>query len=88
MQDSPHGDFALKTYAGMRDQLLGELPNALEIRIDPAYALNPHQGRQRSAHAIRTPAELFADYCAEVKVDDPRVARLFDDLHDQLSGRG
>jgi exonuclease SbcD len=74
------------TYAGMREQLLGALPNALEIRIDPAFAAKLHTSAGRSAHAGKTPAELFADYCAQVAVADPRVARLFDELHDELSG--
>ena len=74
-------------YAGMRDRLLDALPYALEIRIDPDFAVNPHQGKQRAAHGTRTPAQLFADYCAIAQVDDPRIARLFDELHDELSGR-
>lgn len=75
------------SYAGMRQELLDGLPNALEIRIDPAYALNPHQGKEKALHGTKTPAQLFADYCAATGVDDRRVARLFDELHDQLSSR-
>lgn len=76
------------SYAGMRQELLDRLPNALEIRIDPAYALKPHEGKEKALHATKTPAQLFADYCSTTGVDDPRVARLFDELHDQLSSRG
>ena len=73
------------TYAGMRDELLDALPNALEIRIDPQFALSPHRDAVRSSHATKTPAELFADYCASAGVSDPRVSRLFDELGDELS---
>ncbi len=76
------------TYAGMREQLLEALPNALEIRLDPQFSVDPHAVRPRRSTAARSPAELFADYCASVQVDDPRVSRLFDELHDDLtSGR-
>jgi exonuclease SbcD len=73
------------TYAGMREELLDALPHALEIRIDPQFALSPHQDAVRSSHATKTPAELFADYCASAGVSDPRVSRLFDELGDELS---
>ncbi|GAA3621861.1 exonuclease SbcCD subunit D [Microlunatus ginsengisoli] len=74
-------------YAGMREDLLDALPNALEIRIDPQFAADLHPGTDRRLRAAKTPAELFADYCAGVGVSDDRVARLFDQLHDELSGR-
>jgi exonuclease SbcD len=74
------------TYAGMREELLDALPNALEIRIDPQFSLNPHVNTDRAQHTVKTPAELFAEYCASVGVADNRVARLFDELHDELAG--
>ncbi len=74
-------------YAGMREQLLDALPNALEIRIDPQFAAELHPDTDRGSRAARTPAELFADYCAGIGMNDDRVARLFDELHDELSGR-
>ncbi len=78
---------AQAAYAGMREQLLEGLPNALEIRLEPQFSVSPHTGPRRST-AARTPAELFADYCTASQVDDPRLNRLFDELHDDLtSGR-
>ena len=76
-------------YAGMREHLLEALPNALEIRLDPQFSVSPHtDAARRTPAAARTPAELFADYCASAAVDDPRLNRLFDELHDDLtSGR-
>ncbi len=73
------------TYAGMREELLDALPNALEIRIDPQFTVAPHENVVRGSHATKTPAELFAEYCAHAGVDDPRVSKLFDELGDELS---
>jgi DNA repair protein SbcD/Mre11 len=72
-------------YAGMRETLLEALPNALEIRIDPQFSVVPHQNDTRTQYAAKTPAELFAAYCASANVDDSRVNRLFDELHDELT---
>jgi DNA repair protein SbcD/Mre11 len=73
------------TYAGMREELLEALPNALEIRIDPQFSSSPHQNSARTHHSTKTPAELFAEYCAFANADDPRVSQLFDELHDELT---
>ena len=40
------------------------------------------------ASTIRTPGQLFADYCASVQVEDARVAALFGQLHDEVSAAG
>jgi DNA repair protein SbcD/Mre11 len=72
--------------AGLRDDTVAILPNALEVRIDPEFAprasaaTGPAQPR-----AARTPQELFADYCATRDVSDPRVAALFRELHDEVT---
>lgn len=83
------GDAFLRVYlteptrAGLRDDVLAILPNALEIRIDPQYATTTtHPASPRTG---RTPSELFADFCAERDVDDARVRALFDELHDVLT---
>jgi hypothetical protein len=34
---------------------------------------------------MRTPAQLFADYCATRDVSDQRVAALFGELHDEVT---
>jgi exonuclease SbcD len=73
------------TYAGLREELLEALPNALEIRIDPEFSSSAHQTIARTHPSTKTPAELFAEYCAFANVDDPRVSQLFDELHDELT---
>ena len=70
--------------AGLRDDTVAILPNALEVRIDPEFADRESQPGPEIG-PMRTPAELFADYCAAEQVKDPRVAALFDQLHDEVT---
>ena len=37
-------------YAGLREQVLEKLPNALEVRIDPQFSTAPHRARRRPQH--------------------------------------
>jgi DNA repair protein SbcD/Mre11 len=72
--------------AGLRDDTIAILPNALEVRIDPEFAPQVDKApRSASAAAMRTPAELFADYCATRDLRDQRVAALFGELHDEVT---
>jgi DNA repair protein SbcD/Mre11 len=74
--------------AGLRDDAAAILPNALEVRIDPEFAAPSRTGRLDAPAAMRTPDELFADYCAAEQVQDARVAALFGELHDQVTAAG
>ena len=72
--------------AGLRDDTVGLVPNALEVRIDPEFA--PRAGTApgpAEPRAARTPDQLFADYCAARDVSDQRVAALFRELHDEVT---
>lgn len=73
------------TRAGLRDDVVAVLPNALEVRIDPDFAIAPRSGGSLPAGPLRTPAELFADYCASVQVSDERVSALFARLHEEVT---
>jgi DNA repair protein SbcD/Mre11 len=75
------------TRAGLRDEIMAVLPNALEVRIDPEFADQGSTKRQGSGEdrTTRTPAQLFGDFCATRNVSDPRVATLFGDLHDYVT---
>jgi exonuclease SbcD len=73
------------TRAGLRDEIADALPNALEIRIHPDFATATSGAKVAIDHATRTPGQLFADYCASEDVDDPRVAGLFGQLHDEVT---
>ena len=78
-----------QTRAGLRDDTVEILPNALEVRIDPEFAPQPEKaGRTGEARTARTPAQLFADYCATREVSDPKVAALFGELHDEVTATG
>jgi len=76
------------TRAGLRDDTVAILPNALEVRIDPAFAGPSRTERPATAHAARSPGQLFADYCASVQVEDTRVAALFGELYDEVTAAG
>ncbi len=76
------------TRAGVRDDILAILPNALEVRIDPAFAGPSRTERPETAYEVRSPGQLFADYCASVQVEDTRVAALFGELHDEVTAAG
>jgi exonuclease SbcD len=74
------------TRAGLRDDTVAVLPNALEVRIDPEFAAPVRPGRpETSSRTARTPGQLFAEYCASRNVEDPRVAALFGELHDEVT---
>jgi exonuclease SbcD len=89
------GDFAddyLRVYlreptrAGLRDDAVEILPNALEVRIDPEFAPQADKAaRSGEARTARTPAQLFAEYCGAKDVSDARVAALFGELHDEVT---
>jgi len=69
--------------AGLTDEVRQVLPNALVVRIDPRFA-DPVHRPAAGRSAARTPAELFADFCAERGIADPRLERLFATLSESL----
>jgi exonuclease SbcD len=71
--------------AGLRDDVVAALPNALEVRIDPEFAPPARPHGPDGTPALRTPGQLFAEYCAQSGVADPRVAALFAQLHDEVA---
>jgi exonuclease SbcD len=73
------------TRAGLRDDTIAVLPNAIEVRIDPEFAAPSRPGRPGLASALRTPGQLFAEYCESVQVQDARVTALFGQLHDEIT---
>jgi exonuclease SbcD len=76
------------TRAGLRDDAVTLLPNALEVRIDPEFAAPARPDRPDAVNVIRTPGQLFAEYCASAQVADERVAALFGQLHDEVTAAG
>lgn len=73
------------SYAGLRDDVLELLPDALEIHVVADPGSSTRTGVTSAQVAARTPAELFADYSQQVGSQDPRVTALFDTLHDDLT---
>ncbi len=74
--------------AGLREEVTGLLPNALEVRIDPEFAAPVTAPRPSGGDTERHPAELFAEYLGSRSIADPRVEELFRRLHDQVTGSG
>jgi DNA repair protein SbcD/Mre11 len=73
-------------YAGMKDDILAALPNTLEVRIHPDYASTAARAAISVDRPLRTPAELFSDYCTATHFDDDRVQALFKEIHEDVSG--
>jgi DNA repair protein SbcD/Mre11 len=70
--------------AGLREEVVALLPNALEVRIDPEFAA-PVAASRPSAGPERSPSELFREYLGTRNVADPRVEQLFARLHDRVT---
>jgi DNA repair protein SbcD/Mre11 len=71
--------------AGLREEVVALLPNALEVRIDPEFAA-PVAASRPAAGPERAPSELFREYLGTRGVADPRVEQLFARLHDRVTG--
>ncbi|WP_418059268.1 exonuclease SbcCD subunit D [Pimelobacter simplex] len=72
-------------YAGLREDILEALPNALEIHVHPEFAQTGTTTVSNAQIAAKSPADLFADYCAHVGRDDERVRAMFNAIHDDLT---
>ncbi|TWF75596.1 exodeoxyribonuclease I subunit D [Pseudonocardia hierapolitana] len=71
--------------AGLREEVVALLPNALEVRIDPEFAA-PVTASRPTSGPERTSSELFREYLGTRGVADPRVEQLFARLHDRVTG--
>ncbi|MEV6523985.1 exonuclease subunit SbcD [Longispora sp. NPDC051575] len=83
------GDAWLRAYvsekprAGLREEAQSFLPNALEIRVDPAMLADARKA-DRAVRAGRGAKELFSSYLTEAGHDDRAVAELFDKIYTEL----
>jgi DNA repair protein SbcD/Mre11 len=90
--DADTGDF-LRVWvreparAGLREEVVALLPNALEVRIDPEFAA-PTATSRPAVGPERGPSDLFREYLGTRNVADPRVEQLFARLHDRVTGTG
>ena len=78
---------AQAAYAGLREELLEALPNALEIRIDPEFSASPHADRPRRRPPRRTPGRAVRRLLRGQRRSTTRGSALFDELHDELTIR-
>jgi len=73
--------------AGLGDLVRGKLPNALEVMLDDEHRPRPGtRGGDKPSRVGRSPLQLFGDYLGEQNIEDPRIARMFADLLDELTG--
>jgi DNA repair protein SbcD/Mre11 len=76
--------------AGLGDLVRDKLPNTLEVLLDDAHRRYPGGGRRgdddRPSRAGRSPMQLFGDYLAEQNIEDPRIAAMFAELLDEVTG--
>ncbi|HEY0807131.1 MAG TPA: exonuclease SbcCD subunit D [Pseudonocardiaceae bacterium] len=77
---------AQKASAGLADRVREALPTVLEVQIDEEFRRPTGQVRDRPSRLGRAPTDLFADFLAESQVDDQRVANLFAQLLDEVTG--
>lgn len=88
---SGYGEDYLRVYvrekarAGLREEVVDALPNALEVRIHPDYLEAERRPSPRDTKS--SSHDLFTDYCAEAQLEDPDVIALFDELLDEIAGR-
>lgn len=74
-----------KARAGLREQVVEALPNALEVRIHSDFLETAERRRPRDTKS--SPHDLFTEYCSETQVDDADVIALFDELLDEIVSR-
>jgi DNA repair protein SbcD/Mre11 len=73
--------------AGLGDLVRDKLPGALEVVLDDAHRPQPGtRDAARPSRAGRSPLQLFGDYLGEQNIEDSRVAGMFADLLDELTG--
>jgi exonuclease SbcD len=78
---------AQKASAGLADRVREQLPDVLEVQIDEEFRPRPAaRAGQTSSRLDRSPTGLFADFLAEQNVEDTRVAGLFAELLDEVTG--
>lgn len=67
--------------AGLADEVRRWFPDAVDVVVE---ATASEGSRDRPARLGRSSRALFAEYLAERDAEDPRVAALFAELHDEL----
>ncbi|MBX6355503.1 MAG: exonuclease SbcCD subunit D [Micromonosporaceae bacterium] len=70
--------------AGLREEVQGLLPRAVEVRIDPDMLAGSASSTTAAPRAGRSPRELFADYLDSIGHSDEGVRALFDELYEEV----
>jgi exonuclease SbcD len=73
--------------AGLGDLVREKLPNTLQVMLDDAHRPRPGaRDGDRPSRVGRSPRELFSDYLSEQNIDDARIAAMFAQLLDEVTG--
>jgi exonuclease SbcD len=78
---------AQQASAGLADRVREALPNVLDVQIDEQFRPQPkNRSGDRPSRLDRSPTDLFADFLTEQNVADTRIAGLFAELLDDVTG--
>ena len=58
------------------------------MQLDEAFRPQPTAKSSGKSRAGRSPLELFGDYMAEQKTEDPRLTRMFAELLEDVTEAG
>ena len=72
--------------AGLGELVREQLPNAIDVQIAEEFRPRRTVGDQRRGRLDRSPVELFGEFLSEQNVGDERVAAMFGELLDEVTG--
>ena len=72
--------------AGLGELVREQLPNAIDVQIAEEFRPRCTVGDQRRGRLDRSPVELFGEFLSEQNVGDERVAAMFGELLDEVTG--
>jgi exonuclease SbcD len=75
-----------KASAGLADRVREKLPNTLDVQIDEKFRASTGTGGVTRSRIGRSATDLFADFLAEKEIEDPRLAAMFGELLDDVTG--
>jgi exonuclease SbcD len=70
--------------AGLADDVRALFPRAVDVRIERVVEAEAGADRPRVSRQGLSPRDLFSQYLATRDIDDPRLGRLFEQLHDEV----
>ena len=72
--------------AGLGELVREQLPNAIDVQIAEEFRPRRTVGDERRSRLDRSPVELFGEFLTDHAVADQRVAAMFAELMDEVTG--